>query len=143
MNNRMFACCRVICGDAFYGIKNAGGNPPATSTVLVNGEAKGIAKGNPSTLGQPSIAECCFVYITMSAVAAKKEAPYQPFRKTIAKTVTVDGLDIFVSYPSQGRLFTSLMKLQEMERPRPFRKTAQSQVVKRLLEMTPTQPYTF
>lgn len=55
-------------------------------------------------------------------MAAKKEAPYQAFRKTIAKTVTVDGLDIFVSYPSQGRLFTSLTKLQETERPRPFRK---------------------
>ena len=65
VNNRMFACCRVICGDAFYGIKNAGGNPPATSAALVNGEAKGIAKGNPSTLGQPSTAERCFVYITI------------------------------------------------------------------------------
>lgn len=29
MNNRMFAYCRVICGDVFYGIKNAGGNPSA------------------------------------------------------------------------------------------------------------------
>ena len=35
------------------------------------------------------------------------------------------------------------MKLQEMERPRPFRKTAQSQVVKRLLEMTLPNPAPF
>ena len=52
-----------------------------------------------------------------------KQAPYQAFRKTVAKTITVDGLDVFVSYPSQGRLFTSLAKLQETERPRPFRKS--------------------
>ena len=63
-------------------------------------------------------------------------------RKSSGFTITADGLGIFVLYPSQRRLFTSLMKLQEMERPRPFRKTAQSQVVKRLLEMTPTQPHT-
>ena len=75
-------------------------------------------------------------------MAAKNKVPYQVFCKTNAKTITVDGLGIFVLYPSQGRLFTSLMKLQEMERPRPFRETTQSQAVKRLLEMTPTQPYT-
>lgn len=75
-------------------------------------------------------------------MAAKNKVPYQVFCKTNAKTITVDGLGIFVLYPSQGRLFTSLMKLQEMERPRSFRKTAQSQAVKRLLEMIPTQTYT-
>lgn len=75
-------------------------------------------------------------------MASKKEAPCQVFCKTIAKTVTVDGLGVFVSYPSRGRLFTSLTKLQEMERPRPFCKTAQSQAVKRLLNMILAQPYT-
>lgn len=75
-------------------------------------------------------------------MAAKNEVPYQVFCKTNAKIITVDGLGIFVLYPSQGRLFTSLMKLQEMERPRPFRKTAQSQAVKRLLNMILAQPYT-
>ncbi len=52
-----------------------------------------------------------------------KEPPYKRFRKTINKVITVDGLGIAVYYPSQGRLFTSLTKLQETERPRPFRKS--------------------
>ncbi len=62
MNNRMFEYCRIVCGDATGGKKNVGGNSPATSTALVNGEAKEITKGNPSVLGRPSIAERCFVY---------------------------------------------------------------------------------
>lgn len=56
-------------------------------------------------------------------MSSKEEVPYQAFRKTISKTINVDGLDIFISYPSQGRLFTSLTKLQETEHPRPFRKS--------------------
>ena len=57
-------------------------------------------------------------------MSSKEEVPYQAFRKTISKTINVDGLDIFISYPSQGRLFTSLTKLQETERPRSFPVTA-------------------